>query len=568
MAGVSRTPVQIDFNSLISDEVAYELDIRDIAHIFRSSEEKSRLISANWGATVITRRLEEYPVEEELVAMRRKVAELEVLLVENAPIRRVSRRLNALYVHCVYRVRRSMFRGNTEEFISIAKRINRVGEACEQAFPLIGYTKLAVLEEDELEARLAALQLRPPRRAPSPPASPPHSSHSKGKTSKKKKKKSKKRHSKRRDSSSSSDSSSESSSDSSEEERPARNRKVREIARLSFHYSGNKGEDLHEFVSKLNNAAEMYDYRGKDLLGAMGALLQGNALTWYTARKHEFRGWGQFVKEIREAFNPAGNDDEIHEKLENLKQSSEETYAVYEARAEELFSRLSDHPSDKEKLRKLLKGLHYYYRSRVKSTDIASLSALRRECRDLEADKMHLMRLEKKETKRREKEIEKEREQKRRSRDNQVFAPVYQVDCSSQSSSSDADVEVAAAVSSTPRVQRAPVSIMKNCWRCGGQGHSANECPVAVFCPRCGLPNISDARSCPNCLRAQAAGQWSVAGPGNQTGAWGGPTQSSMAVPAPFWMQCPPPPLPRGPAPLPQAINPQFRQDTAPRGKH
>ncbi|XP_026288805.2 uncharacterized protein LOC113213829 [Frankliniella occidentalis] len=545
---MARVPVPLDFYALCSDELDYELEIRAAPHLILSLQDKCRLMGEQWGTQVVTHRLEALDVTDELRAVRMKTAELEVLALENCGVQRFSKRLNALFFHLYYRTRRIMFRGETDEFLKIAKRINRVQTACAAAYPMYEYPIL-VLPDDDLDARFSHLSLHESRSTGSK-----HTSHSssKKKSKKKKGKKTKKKSRRRSSSASSSTSTSSSSSASSDDRRQSRSQKVREVSRLPYHYGGKKEEDLHEFLTKCDNAAEMYGYSSKDLLGGMGALLQGNALTWFTARKHELTTWSEFKKELKEAFNPAGNDNEIWEKIENLRQSSDETYAVYEARAEELFMRLSEAPTDREKLRKLLNGLHYYYRSRLKSQDMVSLSVLRRECKAHEPDKMHLMRLEKREQ--RKKEKEKEKDKKKRTPDS--FPAVYAAKKSTSSSSSSEDESALA--SSTPEAKtKNPLHTpgLLPCWRCGRTGHLGANCTNSIRCTVCGMPDVL-ATSCPNCRRAAELGNWSVAS-GNLAGAWMGPSQSSFQRPAPYWTQFPPPATFRNPAPH---LDPRFAQ--------
>ncbi|KAK3928325.1 Retrovirus-related Pol polyprotein from transposon 412 [Frankliniella fusca] len=517
----AQIPVPIDFHALSTEEIEYELDIRNVSHIFKPVPEKVLLLQAHWSGAICATQVEEFRPREELSLLKQKVAELEVLLVENAPTRRESRRFNALYLHTLYRIRRCMFRGDIEQFTALAKRVNRIQGACVNLFPHIEYPTLTIVEDD-LEARLSALHV----------SKRPKDKQSGSKKSSKKKSRSRKSKKKSRQASSTSESdsaSSSSSSSSSSTERHGSRRagKIREVARLAYHYAGKKDEDLHGFLSQLDDAADMYGFSGRDLLGGMSALLQGNAHTWFTARKHSLSSWSTFKRELKEAFNPAGNDSEIWEKIESLRQSSDETYAVYEARAEELYQRLSEPPTDKEKLRKLLSGLHLYYRSRIRSSDITSLSVLRRECRDLEADKVHVMKLEKKELKRMDREKEKKREQEQKRRQEPAVYAVKEV----YSSSSDSDQGIEFAPSSTLKSHTS--SSLRFCWRCGLQGHAPAECPNTVFCRKCGISDVTT-NNCSNCRRAEEAGHWS-ASPGNNTGAWGGPSQSSVQDQA-LWM--------------------------------
>ncbi|KAE8741834.1 hypothetical protein FOCC_FOCC012643 [Frankliniella occidentalis] len=183
---------------------------------------------------------------------------------------------------------------------------------------------------------------------------------------------------------------------------------------------------------------------------------------------------------------------------------------------------------------------------------MVSLSVLRRECKAHEPDKMHLMRLEKREQ--RKKEKEKEKDKKKRTPDS--FPAVYAAKKSTSSSSSSEDESALA--SSTPEAKtKNPLHTpgLLPCWRCGRTGHLGANCTNSIRCTVCGMPDVL-ATSCPNCRRAAELGNWSVAS-GNLAGAWMGPSQSSFQRPAPYWTQFPPPATFRNPAPH---LDPRFAQ--------
>ena len=76
------------------------------------------------------------------------------------------------------------------------------------------------------------------------------------------------------------------------------------------------------------------------------------------------------------------DDDEILEKISLLRQGSDKTFAVFEARDEELFCRLNSPLEERGKVRMLLKEIHLFYRSRIRASEVKSIRALRRECKE------------------------------------------------------------------------------------------------------------------------------------------------------------------------------------------
>ncbi|XP_034238083.1 golgin subfamily A member 6-like protein 6 [Thrips palmi] len=351
-------------------------------------------------------------------------------------------------------------------------------------------------------------------------------------TEKKKKRKSREtyREQKHYKSDTSSDSSSSSSSSSSEglrvKKKKSHSRRRRNpVTSWNFKYGGARSQDLHGFLEDIEEAMDANDVSEDELLRGVGALLEEDAKVWHRQKRSKIGSWDVFKTQIRNAFTPDDNDEELLEKISGLRQRSEETFAVFEARCAEMFQRLNRPLSEAEKLRKIYKGLHLYYKSRIKSRDIDSLRTLRRECRDLEADKGQIMKQEKEEKKKEKKKDEKE--DRRDSRRHPRVSGIAQID------SEEDNGEGAPAVSAI----RVPGSNAIVCWMCRETGHYAISCPNRRFCVVCGAPNTS-ANDCERCKAAELARLWKKhPSPENRSGG-----SAPAVVMSPF--SVPPPPIP------------------------
>lgn len=268
--------------------------------------------------------------------------------------------------------------------------------------------------------------------------------------------------------------------------------KINPLSRWKFRFSGK--EDLFSFLDKVEESADVHGVDDRTLLTGIPLLLEGDAHRWFSAKKKTITKWTLFKTEIKAAFDPAEDDEGMMAKLNNMRQKPDETFVVYESRFEEICKRLSCPLNDKEKLRKIIKGLHLFYRNRVTATEIEDLRTLRRKCKAWELDKQQVLKLEKEDRRRR----EKEKEEKKRS------GRVAAVKVESASSSSE---EEEPAVETVHTLDAAAKKLGLVCWRCKIPGHIAFKCPNKVFCENCGLKDTLADR-CPRCAQAYQAGYW------------------------------------------------------------
>ena len=399
-----------------------------------------------------------------------------------------------------------------EDFINLAIQVEKLRKKAEELAPLLSFPGLAIPGEEKLEEKFKKLHTHD--------SSDEGSSRSSFRSSKKKRGKKKGKKSCRRRRRSTSNSSSDASASSSSEESSASGRHSRANPVLKWVYRFGKGEDLHEFLREVQDAADLHKVRDMELIQGMSALLTGAAKTWYRSNRYRFTTWNQLKRGIKEAFSPADDDDEVTEKLNKLRQHSDETFAVYEAKVEELSCRRSEPLTDKQRLKLLLKGLHLYYRSRIRSVECTSVRRLRKQCGELERDKTHLMKLEREERggfSRRNEDDRANRDNKyhrdeRRYRDQRqgredkkryVGACAAEAESAPSSSSEEVEREAEAAAVGQPKSKDS----FLRCYKCFEPGHIARECAVQIFCIVCGMPDTTAYR-CQNCAKLRAEGRW------------------------------------------------------------
>lgn len=526
----SVTEATMDVQKLLMDEIEHELYVRKI-DTTGCVDNKAKL-SEVIAQPVDPAQLEALDLESELEIIGVKLSELKVIVSESAKTLRFVRegdRAISLYLHLMMRVRREMFVDASfySKFYKLVKSLNLIQTKLNimvdnLIFPKIYDSEdeaeeLEILKQRQKRARAVAgssSKQKQPEKTDSPKAEAETSSRKKDKS--KKYRESKVIVSPSEESGSETDHSSRASSrHSRSSSRTSKQSKSRFNPLSKVKSTFSKSEDLHSFLVEVEEAAEMYNMEDDDIPSAIGILLKGDAKTWHRAKIKMISSWDDYKVEIKCAFAPDDDDTSVLAKIDSLKQSSDETFAVFESKFAELFGRLSRPLNERERIRKIMNGLHSYYRSRVLLSEIDSLRTLRSKCKKMEADKSHVLQQEQAERKRERRREEKEIEKLRKG------IKAAAVSCETEGECDEAEED-------TPTVLlHETSSIALLCWRCGGSGHLSINCTTAIFCIRCGTQGTVAER----CERCRNSGLWTPA-PGNfQRDATGGaqPSQKPQA---------------------------------------
>lgn len=516
------------------DEIEHELFVRDV-HT-EEQESKSAKLAEVLQQPVKTGKVKELDQAEEVVILTTKITEIQTLLVEmlanKTPVDADSR-VVALYLHCFYRMRRNMFLdpAHFSDYQQLAKRLNLSQFKLDVLTDDLLFPKLYDSEDEQADMdELEEIKRRRDERRKSLKKEERESkqreeerrqkgieeilrrnekkstSRSKKNNSNKKSKKSERdKYSYREphqefqtDESDVSDQLSDQSDRSDDRSSRASSSRIlrRRNPLLNLKrkttYSGT--EDLPAFLLDVEECAEINKMTEEEILLGITNLLEGKAETWYRRKRAKIASWKALKREMTSAFNAEEDDETVLDKINGLKQDKKETFAVFEAQMEELFDRLSAPLTEREKIKKLMKGLHLYYRSRILSGEVDSVRTLRSKCRALEKDKSQVLKMEQEQRK---KDLKKdEREEKK----NKKYTKVAKVDVSrgaSAGSGSDSEVcDVATPMRSTPLL----------CWRCGESGHFSIKCTTPIHCIQCGAPDTI-AERCPKCSHDAARGK-------------------------------------------------------------
>ena len=523
MAQVPPEAASLNPWSLSREEVRYELLVRGVEiDADAPTKDLASDLFAYHPRPTVAEVCESLSSDEEYQALRPKIFELETLAGELAAEKDHSepwQRIISLYLHTCIRLRRCMFRATDsrfEEFLNLARRLEPVRRTLKQCYPRLAFPVILIPGAGDISAKMKNLKMGSGPEKLSVESSDSdsrsrgsRSSRGSPRSSKQKKKKKeaeKKTRKKKREESSSSATESESSESSGDRRSKRREGRVNSVTRWTMKFSGT--EDLDNFLEEVEEAMEINDVSDKELLKGFSSLLTGTAKTWFRSKKTKIKTWLNCKCKLRAAFQPGDKDDVVLEKLHHLRQKPEETYAVYEARADELFRRLQRSLGDREKLRFLLNGLHLYYRRQVVSEDIESLRELRMTCGRLEGDKAQVQKLEREEERRRERTDPPRRGYR---------VAAAEVEVAEESTA----VEVAAVA--PPKKTQADI----RCFRCGGANHFAHQCKEKISCISCRKEGVI-LEHCQDCQASRMRAFWGPPAnafpqqqvPGNQMGPW------------------------------------------------
>lgn len=261
--------------------------------------------------------------------------------------------------------------------------------------------------------------------------------------------------------------------------------------------------------SFLERVEEMRQSRGvtKDqLLRGAAELFSGDALTWFRSIRHRVSDWDDLVRRLKASFLPHDYEESLWSEIRNRTQHPSEKVVVYVAIMENLFNRLPVQPSEESRIAIVKRNLQPDYLTHLALQPISSMEKLVDVCHRLEEAKIVASRYRLPPTSGAnlvEPELSATRARGRTS-------SVHEISEAQQVRGNDTPQ----APYTEPRMITTlkPIVAEVNCWNCRSQGHLHKACvqPKQKFCYRCGLSQVT-VRTCPKCSGNGASGHGRVA---------------------------------------------------------
>lgn len=248
------------------------------------------------------------------------------------------------------------------------------------------------------------------------------------------------------------------------------------VHKWDIKFNGSReGMVVLDFIKRVKFLATSENVKLDDLIRSAYHLFREEAQIWYEANHRDFKTWGDLEFKLKEDFLPRNYKRILEKQLLERKQKSGESFSIFLAHMNTLFSKLEKEKSELEKIDVLRDNLRQTYRDilGIQLGRISTVNELKDIC--LEAENLYPDCL-KPDVKKVQREIVSE-----------VSTPI--------------------SITKVPMTrpltfgQREPERKF-TCWNCGSEGHASRDCtsPKTIHCHRCGEKNVT-VRNCPRCSK-------------------------------------------------------------------
>jgi hypothetical protein len=149
-------------------------------------------------------------------------------------------------------------------------------------------------------------------------------------------------------------------------------------------------ENVAEFITQVREYMQSRRVSERELLESASELFTGNALKWYrqVTFSHNLHSWEELVERLLIDFQGHDYNDELLDTIKNRKQQEHESIVIYVAIMEDMFLRLNNLPSERERIRILRKNLLPYYIHQTSLLSFNTVEEFKSRCKLLEAGKL------------------------------------------------------------------------------------------------------------------------------------------------------------------------------------
>ena len=145
------------------------------------------------------------------------------------------------------------------------------------------------------------------------------------------------------------------------------------------------GKSVSSFLQRIDELRRARSTSKEELFRSAVDLFQGQALIWYRSIRDSVHSWDSLVQALKRDFLPPDYDEELWREIRSRTQGYSERVTIYIAAMANLFSRLSQPPSEEIRLSTIKKNLLPKFQTRIALQEIRSIEQLADVCRTLEA---------------------------------------------------------------------------------------------------------------------------------------------------------------------------------------
>ncbi|XP_063540809.1 uncharacterized protein LOC134749720 [Cydia strobilella] len=155
-----------------------------------------------------------------------------------------------------------------------------------------------------------------------------------------------------------------------------------DLAKLKF----NGTTCVRSFIQRVDEFIKARNIPASKILNYCTEIFQDNALHWYRSVRDKVDSWSELAALLRKDFDQSDYDYRLDTEIRGRTQGERESITIYLSIMDGMFSRLSNPPSEAEKLRILLHNIRPCYASTLaaSSTEISTIDSLRSLCRNYE----------------------------------------------------------------------------------------------------------------------------------------------------------------------------------------